>query len=112
MPYIIILKKGKVDPEFRQDTIKTLQELAWELIDWPIDNLDRIDIHLDYYLDRQNAKQIIELLPYNEIIYSRWNSNPFDINPTGSGKHAADPGVYTFPYWFCVWSQFFNRVFI
>eukprot|EP01094_Clydonella_sp_ATCC50884_P027693 TRINITY_DN8068_c0_g1_i1.p1 TRINITY_DN8068_c0_g1~~TRINITY_DN8068_c0_g1_i1.p1 ORF type:complete len:130 (+),score=19.27 TRINITY_DN8068_c0_g1_i1:49-438(+) len=81
------------------DTIFTLRTWPIELIDWPVDNNARMDIAVSPYPTRNGGEQTEKVLPYDEISYFRWNGNPFDLTPKGSGESEYDPGAFLFGYW-------------
>jgi len=73
------------------------------LITWGVDNSQRLDIQFDRNADRDGKPQLLQLLPYGEISFDRWNTDPYDSTPDGSGTSASDPGYFTFPYWLSKW---------
>lgn len=75
-----------------EGAIETLRTWPIEMIDWPVSIKHRLDILIDPDLDRSGTYQILELLPYDEISFFRWNANPYEYADQGSGYNEYDPG--------------------
>lgn len=77
-----------------------LQTWPLELVDWPVQNSLRHDIQFSPSLNRfqQTNSDSIRVLPANERVQSRWNSNPHDLDG-GFGLTEGDPGAWLLPYW-------------
>jgi hypothetical protein len=58
---------------------------------------------LTWHRDRGGNPQILELLPFDENDYYRWNGNPFELAAGGGGTVMHDPGAWLFPYWLGVY---------
>jgi hypothetical protein len=55
-------------------------------------------------LTRTGTSDWLTLLPYNELRQLRWNADPYNLSPGGSGTSATDPGGYIFAYWLTRWA--------
>lgn len=75
-----------------------LQEWPLELINWPVLNSVRLDVHIDRDLTRADRHQGSRVLPANERCQQRWNANPFILDG-GNGRGETDPGAWLAPYW-------------
>ena len=49
----------------------TLETWPLELIDWPVSNINRLDVQVSPYPTRSGTPEMEELLPYDEIRYCR-----------------------------------------
>lgn len=79
--------------------VTTLQQWPLSWIDWPIDNTQRMDILISQYPNRRGHRDLVNLLPYDEIPFYRWNTDPFEYRAGGSGFSLAEPTAYLLPYW-------------
>ena len=81
------------------DTLRTLQEIPMDLVQWTVTNSHRLDVPLDPLADRHKRKQALLVLPYDELPMSKWNGNPYNLDG-GSGGRSEDDGAYfLLPYW-------------
>ena len=81
------------------DAVETLRQWPLSLVAWPIDNTQRIDVFLMPDLTRGNGLQALQLIPYDESSFFRWNGNPFSVSKGGSGMSESDPGAWLLPFW-------------
>lgn len=77
----------------------TLQQWPMSWVDWPIDNTQRLDIVVSQYRNRRDRRDIVNLLPYDEIAFYRWNADPFEYHQGGNGLNLAEPTAFLLPYW-------------
>jgi hypothetical protein len=83
----------------RSESIRTLQEIPMDQIQWSVRNSHRLDVPIDTLRDRQGRRQALIVLPYDELPMSKWNGNPFNLDG-GSGGRSEDDGAYfLLPYW-------------
>lgn len=82
------------------DIVWNLQTWPLELIDWPVQNSQRLDVRIDPQPNRDFVvgTESLNLLPANERVQDRWNADPFDLDG-GSGYSETDGGVWLLPYW-------------
>jgi len=81
-----------------EDAIWTLQNYPLSHVDWPVRNSIRKDIFLNPDLSREGNLQSLRVLPYDEISFFRYNSDPFEIDG-GSGYTETDPSAWLVSYW-------------
>ena len=61
----------------RAATLRTLQEIPMDTIQWDVANSHRLDVPVDSAPDRQGRRQSLIVLPYDELPMSKWNGNPY-----------------------------------
>lgn len=89
------------NPADIEASVATLQDWAWELIDWEVRGTQRNDVEL-LRTERNGraAMQTTSVLPPSERRLMRWNGNPFECNggsPNGASEE--DAAVWLLPYW-------------
>jgi hypothetical protein len=83
----------------RAESLRTLQEIPMDTIDWTVRNSQRLDVPIDPMSDRFGHRQALIVLPYDELPMSKWNGNPYNLDG-GSGGRSEDDGAYfLLPYW-------------
>ncbi len=86
--------------EFDQaESLRTLQEIPMDLIEWTVTNSQRLDVPLDLLADRFNRKQALIVLPYDELPMTKWNGNPYRIDGGNGGRSEDDGAYFLLPYW-------------
>ena len=83
----------------REDSIRTLQEIPMDLIEWTVTNSHRLDVPMDLLADRFNRKQALIVLPYDELPMTKWNGNPYRIDGGNGGRSEDDGAYFLLPYW-------------
>ncbi len=81
-----------------EEAVWTLQQWPLELIDWPCENMHRLDIRIHPEKSRFDRTQSVEVLPPDERPLMRWNGNPYRLDG-GGGRREHDPGAWLLPYW-------------
>ena len=85
------------DPNLK-DSIATLRDIPFDLINWTVDNSNREDVKL-------TRKPILEkiqtspLLPPSERGVIRWDKNSWEAIQGDGGRTEWAPTFYLFPYW-------------
>lgn len=82
-----------------ENAVQTLREIPMDLINWPIENGHRLDIHLDAVRGRFGELQTVDVLPYDELAISKWNGNPYRADSPTNGTNEDDGTYYLLPYW-------------
>jgi hypothetical protein len=82
-----------------QNAIQTLKVWPLSWINWPTDNTQRKDILISQYLNRADKTELITLLPYDEINFFRWNTDPYQLEKSGNGFNLEEPTAFLLPYW-------------
>lgn len=89
------------NPADVEASVATLQDWAWELIDWEMRGTHRNDVEL--LRTERNGRsfvQTVNVLPPSERCLMRWNGNPYQCNggsPNGASEE--DAAVWLLPYW-------------
>ncbi|HEX9005182.1 MAG TPA: hypothetical protein VGB07_35050 [Blastocatellia bacterium] len=95
-----IFAAGSGAKEFdRAESVRTLQEIPMDLIEWTVTNSHRLDVPLDLLADRFNRKQALIVLPYDELPMTKWNGNPYRIDGGNGGRSEDDGAYFLLPYW-------------
>lgn len=95
-----IYAAGSGAKEFdREDSIRTLQEIPMDLVEWTVTNSHRLDVPMDLLADRFNRKQALIVLPYDELPMTKWNGNPYRIDGGNGGRSEDDGAYFLLPYW-------------
>jgi hypothetical protein len=83
----------------RAGTIRTLQEIPMDTVQWTVTNSHRLDVPIDPSSDRQGRRQALVVLPYDELPMSKWNGNPFNLDGGNGGRTEDDGAYFLLPYW-------------
>lgn len=81
------------------DSLRTLQEIPMDTIQWTVRNSHRLDVPIDPMADRFQRRQALVVLPYDELPMSKWNGNPFNLDGGNGGRSEDDGGYFLLPYW-------------
>jgi hypothetical protein len=96
----VIYAAGTGAAEFdRAATIRTLQEIPMDTVQWTVTNSHRLDVPIDPSADRQGRRQALVVLPYDELPMSKWNGNPFNLDGGNGGRTEDDGAYFLLPYW-------------
>ena len=88
-------------------TAAVAEDIAWnlrtwplDLVDWPVDNSNRLDVFFRRSPNRfgRSNSDSVRVLPANERAQFRWNGNPHALSG-GSGRNEYDAGAWLLPYW-------------
>ena len=83
----------------RDDSVRTLQEIPMDLIEWAVKNSHRQDVPIDPLSDRFKRKQALIVLPYDELPMTKWNGNPYNLDGGNGGRSEDDGAYFLLPYW-------------
>jgi hypothetical protein len=81
------------------NSIRTLQEIPMDQIDWTVKNSHRQDVPHDPFNDRHKRPQALIVLPYDELPMSKWNGNPYNLDGGNGGRSEDDGAYFLLPYW-------------
>ena len=96
----VIYAAGTGAKEFdREQTLRTLQEIPMDLIQWTVRNSLRRDVPMDALVDRHEQRQALIVLPYDELPMSKWNGNPYRLDGGSAGRSEDDGAYFLLPYW-------------
>jgi hypothetical protein len=96
----VIYAAGTGAREFdRVETLRTLQEIPLDTIDWTVRNSQRRDVQVDPMSDRFGHRQALTVLPYDELPMSKWNGNPYNLDGGNGGRSEDDGAYFLLPYW-------------
>ena len=90
------------DEQAVSDLIWNLQTWPLELIDYAVNNSQRLDIVLNREADRFGQPLTTRVLPANErrqAVYGRWDNLPAELADGGTGAWENSPGDWLLPYW-------------
>jgi len=83
----------------RAESLRTLQEIPLDQVQWTVRNSHRRDVPIDPLSDRFKRRQALIVLPYDELPMSKWNGNPYVIDGAGGGRTEDDGAYFLLPYW-------------
>lgn len=83
----------------REASLRTLQEIPMDLVEWTVRNSDRGDVPVDPLSDRFGRRQALIVLPYDELPMSKWNGNPYALDGGKAGRSEDDGAYFLLPYW-------------
>jgi len=83
----------------RAESVRTLQEIPMDLIEWTVTNSHRLDVPRDLLADRFGKKQSLIVLPYDELPMTKWNGNPYRLDGGNGGRSEDDGAYFLLPYW-------------
>ncbi len=83
----------------RAESVRTLQEIPMDQIQWTVRNSHRQDVPTDPMRDRQKRVQALIVLPYDELPMSKWNGNPYNLDGGNGGRSEDDGAYFLLPYW-------------
>ncbi len=105
-------------PSWLYDSVDTLKRFPLDRFDWSHANEHRKDLvmltkhSVEGYSDgrpgrgyRNNGK----VLPVDERHFNHWNTDPWDLNSSGSGHGLADGAVFTLPYYMGLYHGFIAK---
>jgi hypothetical protein len=96
----VIYAAGTGAKEFdRAETMRTLQEIPMDLIQWAVRNSNRADVPMDPMADRFQHSQALVVLPYDELPMWKWNGNPYLVDGGQGGRSEDDGAYFLLPYW-------------
>ena len=58
-----------------------------------------MDVPFDPIKDRFDRRQLLIVLPYDELPMSKWNGNPYNPDGGGGGNSEDDGAYFLLPYW-------------
>jgi hypothetical protein len=64
-----------------------------------MDNSHRQDVIEDSSPDRFGDAQFTTVLPYDEMCFTLWNGNPYQVADCGDGRAVQAPWPWLLPYW-------------
>ena len=83
----------------REASIRTLEEIPLDQIQWTVRNSHRLDVPMDPLPDRHKRRQALIVLPYDELPMSKWNGNPYSLDGGDGGRSEDDGAYFLLPYW-------------
>lgn len=87
-----------------EESVETLRDWPWELIDWTTRNSHRDDVDAVPlpYSRRSNAK-LDRVLPASERSHGRWNHSPWLADDGSDGRREHDGAAWAVAYWLGVY---------
>ena len=83
----------------RAESLRTLQQIPMDQVQWSVRNSHRLDVPIDPAPDRQKRRQGLIVLPYDELPMSKWNGNPYNLDGGNGGRSEDDGAYFLLPYW-------------
>jgi hypothetical protein len=83
----------------KAESLRTLQEIPMDGIEWTVTNAHRLDVAIDPLKDRFQRRQALIVLPYDELPMSKWNGNPYNLDGGNGGSSEDDGAYFLLPYW-------------
>jgi hypothetical protein len=106
----VIYAAGTGAQEFdRTESLRTLQEIPMDTIDWTVRNSQRLDVPIDPMSDRFGHRQALIVLPYDELPMSKWNGNPYNLDGGNGGRSEDDGAYFLLPYWMGRYHRLFEN---
>jgi hypothetical protein len=87
------------DGYYLEEAVGTLREWPQDWREFHTDNRHRQDVIRDSESDRFGDPQFTTVLPYDEICFTKWNGNPYQIADCGDGRAVQAPWPWLLPYW-------------
>jgi hypothetical protein len=100
--YLSLAKLPAADERAVGDLQWNLRTWPLELVDFAINNSQRIDLRYDREADRFGELLTTRVLPANErrqSVYGRWDNMPTESVDGGDGRWENSPGDWLLPYW-------------
>lgn len=90
-----------VDPEDADVSggVQTLREFPRDRRNWRMENSHRRDVAFQPERNRGGEILLVEVLPYDEHHFERWNEDPYQANDGGDGRLQGSGEHYLLPYW-------------
>jgi hypothetical protein len=105
----VIYAAGTGAREFdRAESLRSLQEIPMDTIDWTVRNSQRLDVPIDPMSDRFGHRQALIVLPYDELPMSKWNGNPYNLDGGNDGRSEDDGAYFLLPYWMGRYHRLFD----
>jgi hypothetical protein len=106
----VIYAAGTGAKEFdRAESVRTLQEIPMDMIEWSVKNSHRLDVPIDPRPDRGGRRQALVVLPYDELPMSKWNGNPYGLDGGNGGRSEDDGAYFLLPYWMGRYHKLFEE---
>jgi hypothetical protein len=106
----VIYAAGTGAREFDEaQSLRTLQQIPMDLVQWDVRNSHRLDVPVDPLGDRFRRRQALVVLPYDELPMSKWNGNPYNLDGGNGGLREDDGAYFLLPYWMGRYHGFFDR---
>ncbi len=80
-------------------SVRTLREMPQDRRDWRMQNSHRADITFRPRRSRGGQPVLLEVLPYDEHHFERWNQDPYHADAGGNGRSEGAGVHYLLPYW-------------
>jgi hypothetical protein len=86
-------------PQMKDDSKRTLERTPWEMIEWRVENSQRIDFTKSSAASRKGQIEFTEVIPPDERPIHKHNSSPYAANGGANGHAEESPGYWLLPYW-------------
>jgi len=89
----------KMTKAVRKESLRTLERIPTDQIEWTMKNSHRLDVKLRQDADRFSRPQLTEVLAPDERAVEKWNSNPYRPDAGSDGRGEDDGAYFLLPYW-------------
>jgi hypothetical protein len=109
--YLMMFNASDASPGFAPSTDEAIADARYclqtwptSIIAWPSNNSARLDVQWSPYPNRNGELHMLlaTQLPYDEIAFLNWNSDPFR-KWAGSAGQVTNPSFFLYPYWLARW---------
>ena len=90
--------------EALQQSLETLREYPLDLVEWPTDNSQRLDLHVDKSMIPL-IRRSTEAIPRHQSAALRWCKDPFAF-VGGDGMMEEDPTFFLSAFWMAAYHAF------
>ena len=90
-----------------QQSLETLREYPLDLVEWPTDNSQRLDLHIDKSMIPL-IRRSEDAIPRHQSAALRWCKDPFAF-VGGDGMMEEDPTFFLSPFWMAAYHGFKSR---
>lgn len=79
--------------------VQTLREIPLDRRDWAMTNSHRADVVIRSAANRQGVPVLLDVLPYDEHHFERWNQDPYRPDHRGDGRNEGSGEHFLLAYW-------------
>lgn len=87
------------EPVDLKESVATLQQISYDLVNWPVRNSHRRDVTLDTHRGQEGEIQATHVFPHDELPISMWNGNSYALDAYTNGSSEDDETYFFLPYW-------------
>lgn len=88
-----------MNPRIKDESERTLARAPWELIEWTVNNSQRIDFARAVAINRKGRAEFVEVIPVDERRIHKHNTSPYQPDGGAGGHSEESPNHWLMPYW-------------